>query len=150
MVQPRHPAHHTRAARPVLSRDTVGQPTCRRAWAGGRVRALVSQGAADLQRRSRAGPVRTLGHTAFRHLAADRDSTKCPGRARRALAAHRLPPAMTTMPVRPRHDTCKAKLSRWPEISYQVPEPEVLRGHPGLTARLLGFQSQYPFCGIAG
>src|SRR3954454_7872003 len=33
---------------------------------------------------------------------------------------------------------------------YQVPEPEVLRGHPGLAARLLGCQSQHPVCGVAG
>src|SRR3954465_6374641 len=33
-------------------------------------------------------------------------------------------------------------LSRWPKVSYQVPKPEVLRGHPGLAARLLRVQSQ--------
>ena len=65
VVRPGHPAHHAGAARPVLPRGIVGQPTCRRARTGGRVRALVSQAAADLQRRSRAGPARTLDRTAF-------------------------------------------------------------------------------------
>jgi flagellar protein FliL len=41
-------------------------------------------------------------------------------------------------------------LSRWPKVSYQVPKPEVLRGHPGLAARLLRLQSQHPVRGIAG
>jgi len=55
VVRPCHPTHHAHAARPVLPRDPVGGATCCRAWTGGRVRALVSQAAADLQRRSRAG-----------------------------------------------------------------------------------------------
>src|SRR3712207_9016252 len=33
--------------------------------------------------------------------------------------------------------------------SYQVPEPIVLRDHPGLAARLLECQSQHPVRGIA-
>src|SRR6185436_2464848 len=41
-------------------------------------------------------------------------------------------------------------LSRWPKVSYQVPKPEVLRGHSGLAARLLRVQSQHPVRGIAG
>lgn len=43
------------SARPVLPRGAAGGPTRQRAWTGGRVRVLLPQAAADLQRRPRAG-----------------------------------------------------------------------------------------------
>jgi len=50
MVGPGHPAHHTRAARPVLTRHAMGNPARSRAASPARVCPVVSKTRANLQR----------------------------------------------------------------------------------------------------
>src|SRR3954447_11963840 len=69
MVGSGHPAHHAGAARPVLARDAVGGPARSGPRSLARVRPLVPETRAHVQRRPRPGPARTVDGADFRVLA---------------------------------------------------------------------------------
>src|SRR3954449_538496 len=100
MVGSGHPAHDTRAARPDLARDAMGNAARSRAGSPTRVCPLVSKARAHLQRCPGPCPPRTLDLADFRRL------TGSPRRAE-TLSPRAQPPLARRLPTAL---TCKAKL----------------------------------------
>src|SRR3954452_25231719 len=100
MVGCGHPAHDTRAARPDLARDAMGNAARSRAGSPARVCPLVSEARAHLQRCPGPGPPGTLDLADFRRLTGSPRRAETLSRRAQPPLARRLPTALT----------CKAKL----------------------------------------
>src|SRR4051794_26597463 len=100
MVGSGHPAHDTRAARPDLARDALGNAARSRAGSPTRVCPLVSKARAHLQRCPGPCPPRTLDLADFRRLTGSPRRAETLSRPAQPPLARRLPTALT----------CKAKL----------------------------------------
>src|SRR3954449_12849746 len=100
MVGSGHPAHDTRAARPDLARDAMGNAARSRAGSPTRVCPLVSKARAHLQRCPGPCPPRTLDLADFRRLTGSPRRAETLSRRAQPPLARRLPTALT----------CKAKL----------------------------------------
>src|SRR3954453_2069200 len=101
MVGPGHPAYHTRAARPVLTRPAMGNAARSRAAPPARVCPVVSKTRANLQRCPGPRSPRTLDLADFRRLTGLPRRAETLSRRAQPPSAHRLSAALT----------CKAKLS---------------------------------------
>src|SRR4051794_29879101 len=101
MVGSGHPAHDTRAARPDLARDALGNAARSRAGPPTRVCPLVSKARAHLQRCPGPRPPCPLDLADFRRLTGSPRRAETHSRRDQPPLARRLPTALT----------CKAKLS---------------------------------------
>src|SRR3954452_9038368 len=107
MVGCGHPAHDTRAARPDLARDAMGNAARSRAGSPARVCPLVSEARAHLQRCPGPCPPRTLDLADFRRLTGSPRRAETLSRRAQPPLARRLPTALT----------CKAKLRPAPKTN---------------------------------
>src|SRR4051794_30073385 len=110
MVGSGHPAHDTRAARPDLARDALGNAARSRAGSPTRVCPLVSKARAHLQRCPGPCPPRTLDLADFRRLTGSPRRAETLSRRAQPPLARRLPTALT----------CKAKLRIRGELTATV------------------------------
>src|SRR3954449_6810679 len=113
MVGSGHPAHDTRAARPDLARDAMGNAARSRAGSPTRVCPLVSKARAHLQRCPGPCPPRTLDLADFRRLTGSPRRAETLSRRDQPPLARRLPTALTY----------KAKLRVLRERGERVDEP---------------------------
>src|SRR3954449_9197885 len=135
MVGSGHPAHDTRAARPDLARDAMGNAARSRAGSPTRVCPLVSKARAHLQRCPGPCPPRTLDLADFRRLTGSPRRAETLSRRAQPPLARRLPTALT----------CKARVS--PLIGNCAPRA---RGRPEtLSAGLLTGSGTQPVRQVA-
>src|SRR3954447_5909609 len=121
MVGSGHPAHDTRAARPDLARDAMGNAARSRAGSPTRVWPLVSKARAHLQPCPRPPPPSTLVLADFRRLTGSPRRAETLSRRAQPPLARRLPTALT----------CKAKLRQCHTPFLQTMSAETALGYWG-------------------